>query len=217
MNGLDNLRRVVSETNSVHPDLILLAGDFVIHGVLGGHFVPPESMAAVLRDLKAPLGVYAVLGNHDWWFDGKRVASEFSKAGICMLEQQAKEVTDIRYRFWIVGVGDLWEGAHDVKAALDQVRDDDPVLLFTHNPDLFTEVPERVALTMAGHTHGGQVYLPLVGRLIVPSGYGDRFAIGHVVEDGRHLFVTPGIGTSMLPVRFLVPPEISVLVLDGSR
>ena len=217
MNGLDNLRRVVSETNSVHPDLILLAGDFVIHGVLGGHFVPPESMAAVLRDLKAPLGVYAVLGNHDWWFDGKRVASEFSKAGICMLEQQAKEVTDIRYRFWIVGVGDLWEGAHDVKAALDQVRDDDPVLLFTHNPDLFTEVPERVALTMAGHTHGGQVYLPLVGRLIVPSKYGDRFAIGHLVEDGRHLFVTPGIGTSMLPVRFLVPPEISVLVLDGSR
>jgi predicted MPP superfamily phosphohydrolase len=85
------------------------------------------------------------------------------------------------------------------------------VLIATHNPDLFPSVPERVALTLAGHTHGGQVYIPFIGRLIVPSRYGERFAIGHVVEGGRHLFVTPGVGTSIVPVRFLVPPEVSVL------
>jgi len=87
------------------------------------------------------------------------------------------------------------------------------VLVLTHNPDVFPGVPDRVALTVAGHTHGGQARMPLVGRPIVPSTYGERFAIGSVVEGGRHLLVTPGVGTSILPVRFLVPPEISLLEL----
>jgi predicted MPP superfamily phosphohydrolase len=86
-------------------------------------------------------------------------------------------------------------------------------VLFTHNPDVFPAVPGGVTLTIAAHTHGGQVYLPGIGRPVVPSEFGERFAIGHVVEEGRHLFVSSGVGTSILPVRFLVPPEISVLVL----
>jgi len=84
-------------------------------------------------------------------------------------------------------------------------------------PDVFPEIPERVSLTVAGHTHGGQVYLPLVGRPVVPSRYGQRYAIGHIVENGRHLFVTPGLGTSIIPVRFLVPPEVSVLELQAAQ
>jgi predicted MPP superfamily phosphohydrolase len=88
-----------------------------------------------------------------------------------------------------------------------------PVVVITHNPDLFPGVPARVLLTLAGHTHGGQVDLPLLGRLIVPSRCGARYAIGHVREDGRDLFVTPGLGTSILPVRFRVPPEISLLTV----
>jgi predicted MPP superfamily phosphohydrolase len=215
-NGLNNLRRVVEKTNATRPDVVLLAGDFVILNVLGGHFVPPEPAAEVLRDLKAPLGVYAVLGNHDWWFDHGRVARALSRVGIRVIDQQALRVSTDRYSFWLVGVGDLWEGDHSVKAAIEQVTDDGPVLLVTHNPDIFPDVPARVSLTMAGHTHGGQVYLPLAGRLVVPSLYGQRFAIGHIVEGGRHLFVTPGIGTSIVPVRFMVPPEISVLQLVGA-
>ncbi len=214
-NGLDKLRRVVAETNEAHPDLVLLAGDFVILDVPGGHFVPPEPTADVLRGLTAPLGVYAVLGNHDWWFNEGQVARALSGAGIHVLEQQATKVSNGEHPFWLVGVGDFFEGAHDVKSALAQVTDADPVFLFTHNPDVFPDVPSRVSLTMAGHTHGGQVYFPFVGRLVVPSIYGERFAIGHVVEEGRHLFVTPGVGTSVLPVRFLVPPEISLLILNG--
>jgi predicted MPP superfamily phosphohydrolase len=82
----------------------------------------------------------------------------------------------------------------------------------------FPTIPERVSLTIAGHTHGGQVYIPLLGRRpVVPSRYGERYAVGRVVEQNRHLFVSSGLGTSIIPVRFLVPPEIPVLVLRHAR
>ena len=86
-----------------------------------------------------------------------------------------------------------------------------------HNPDVFPDVPSRITLTLAGHTHDGQVDLPIAGRLIVPSVFGQRFAAGHVVEGGRHLFVTTGLGTSILPIRFRVPPVISILTVNPSR
>jgi predicted MPP superfamily phosphohydrolase len=111
----------------------------------------------------------------------------------------------------LAGVSDLWEGKHDVQAALQEVPESAPVIVFTHNPDVFPDIPRRVSLTIAGHTHGGQVYIPGVGRPVVPSRYGQRFAIGHIEEDERHLIVSSGLGTSILPVRFLVPPEISIL------
>jgi hypothetical protein len=100
-----------------------------------------------------------------------------------------------------------------IARALAPVPEGAPVIVLTHNPDLFVRVPPRVLLTLAGHTHGGQVNLPVLGRLIVPSRFGERYAIGHVHEDGRDLFVSPGIGTSIVPVRFRVPPEISVLTV----
>ena len=90
-------------------------------------------------------------------------------------------------------------------------KKEDAAILLTHNPDVFPSVPARFQLTLAGHTHGGQVALPLLGPLIVPSNFGSRYARGYIVEKDRSLFVTTGIGTSVMPVRFLVPPEISVL------
>jgi len=215
-NGVDKLARVVAETNAAGADLILLVGDYVIKGVLGGTFVPPEVVAARLHELRAPLGVYAVLGNHDWWLDAPRMRTALEQAGIRTLEDQALAIDGPRH-FWLVGVSDFWEGRHDVHAALSGVRDDASVIAFTHNPDVFPHVPDRVTLTIAGHTHGGQVWLPIVGRPIVPSEYGQRYAIGHVVEGHRHLFVSPGLGTSIIPVRFRVPPEISVVTLRGAE
>jgi hypothetical protein len=212
-NGTAKLARIVDLTQAAHPDLILLAGDFVIHGVPGGTFVPPEEITSRLRWLSAPLGVLAVLGNHDWWLDAPRVRKALESAGIPVLEDAAVAVSAGPCRFWVAGIGDYWEGRHDVAAALARVPDSAPVLAFTHNPDVFPDIPARVNLTLAGHTHGGQVFLPLIGRPIVPSRYGERYAIGHVVESRRHLFVTPGLGTSILPVRFLVPPEVSILTL----
>jgi uncharacterized protein len=213
-NGIAKLERVVAETQRAQPDLVLLAGDFVIQGVRGGRFVAPEITATKLGEIAAPLGVFAVLGNHDWWLDGPRVREAFETSRIPVLENRAVELRRGECGFWLAGIGDLWEGRPEVAATLETVPLAAPVLVFTHNPDVFLDVPDRVALTMAGHTHGGQVRVPFVGRPIVPSAYGERFAIGSVVEGGRHLFVTPGIGTSILPVRFLVRPEISLLVLS---
>jgi uncharacterized protein len=216
-NGLANLDRVVAQVAAARPGLVLFAGDFVIRRVRGGTFVPPEDIAERLARVEAPLGRYAVLGNHDWWFDGLRVLRALEAHGITVLEDRSVALPDHGCALWLAGVSDLWERLHDVNRALAGVPDGAPVLLLTHNPDLFPTVPARVALTIAGHTHGGQVFLPLLGRPIVPSQYGQRYAIGHVIEGGRHLFVSPGIGTSIIPVRFRVPPEISLLVLRGAR
>jgi len=211
--GPSRLEQVVRETNAARPDLVLLAGDYVIQGVRGGTFVPPDETARRLAALDAPLGCFAVLGNHDWWLDAGAVTDAFVEAGIPVIDDDALAVGDGARSLWVAGISDLWEGEHDWEAALACVTDDRPVIAVTHNPDIFPELSARFALTVAGHTHGGQVALPFIGRPIVPSSYGQRYAIGHVVEDGRHLFVTPGIGTSIIPVRFRVPPEISILVL----
>ena len=211
---VDKLAGIVARTNAEHPDLIVLLGDYVIHGVIGGRFVEPERTAAALRGLAAPLGVFAVLGNHDWWYDGDRVSRALTEAGIRVLEDTAAPVETRGGPLWIAGVSDLYTRRSDVGRALASVPEGAPVIVLTHNPDVFVRVPPRVVLTLAAHTHGGQVNLPFFGRLIVPSQFGERFAIGHVHEDGRDLFVTPGIGTSIVPVRFGVPPEISVLTVD---
>lgn len=218
--SLGRLRDVVTRVNAEAPDLVIITGDFVIGGkeheggVLGGTFVEPEPIAGELKELRAPLGVYAVLGNHDRWYDGERVARALGGAGLKVLENEAVSIESGGRAFWLAGVGDLWTSTPDIEGTLRQVNTDDPVVLFTHNPDIFPGVPARVSLTLAGHTHGGQVNLPLAGRPIVPSKFGQRYAFGHVVEGGRHLFVSGGVGTSMIPARFRVPPEIVILQLE---
>ena len=218
--SLARLREVVGRVNEEAPDLVIITGDFVIGGkdhkggVAGGTFVEPEPIADELKALRAPLGVYAVLGNHDWWYDGGRVTRALAGAGLHVLENEAVRIESGGRAFWLAGVADLWTRTPDVEGTLRQVSTDDPVMLFTHNPDVFPEVPARVSLTVAGHTHGGQVNLPLLGRLVVPSRFGQRYAMGHVVEGGRHLFVSGGVGTSIIPARFRVPPEIVILKLE---
>ncbi len=216
-NGIDKLQQIVALTNRSKPDLIVLLGDFVVHGVVGGARVPPARIAPVLSNLEAPLGVWAVLGNHDWWYSFEGVRKPLSVHGIKVLEDQAVQISSTGSTFWLVGIGDAWAGNPDIGAALESVPDDAPVLAITHNPDVFPEIPDRASLTVAGHTHGGQVALPLLGRPVVPSVHGQRYAAGWVVEEDRHLFVTPGLGTSIIPVRFLVPPEISLLKLYPAR
>jgi predicted MPP superfamily phosphohydrolase len=144
------------------------------------------------------------------------VQRALERSGIRVLEETATRLETPAGPVWIAGISDLWTGRHDLSTALASVKDDGaPVILLTHNPDVFPTVPHRVTLTLAGHTHGGQVRLPLLGRPIVPSRFGQRFAAGHVVEDGRHLFVATGIGTSILPVRFRVPPTVTILTLTS--
>jgi predicted MPP superfamily phosphohydrolase len=212
----EKLRRVVRIMNEARPDLVLLPGDFMIQDVAGGRYVPPEPIDDIIDELRAPLGVYAVLGNHDWWDNGERIIRAFTGAGLRVLENDAARVERDGQALWLVGLADLWTRPQDITGTLAKVTDDAPVVAFTHNPDIFPRIPPRVALTLAGHTHGGQVWLPFVGRAVVPSEYKQRYAEGHVVEGGRHLYVTPGVGTSIYPVRFQVPPEITVLTLRSA-
>jgi len=210
---LGKLQRVVKTINEMKPDVVVLLGDYVIHGVVGGSFTEPESIADQLKGLRANLAVAAVLGNHDWWYDGPRVTRALQQAGIRVLENEAIEIQRHGQSFWLAGVGDYWTWHHNLEKTFAQVTNDAPVIALTHSPDLFPKIPAQVILTLAGHTHGGQVNLPLIGRPIVPSAFGQRYAIGHIEENQHHLFVTSGIGTSILPVRLRVLPEILVLTI----
>jgi predicted MPP superfamily phosphohydrolase len=210
------LDRVMRAASDAHPDVVVLLGDYVIHDVPGGRFVPPEETARALAALRARRGVFAVLGNHDWWYDGERVRRAFTEAGIPVLENGAVRVDAGGGPVWLAGLADLWTRPVDVDGALRNVPAGEPAIVLTHNPDVFPQVPARVRLTLAGHTHGGQVRLPFFGRPVVPSRFGQRYAAGLVTEEGRSIFITPGIGTSIVPVRFGVPPTVSLLTLRAA-
>lgn len=230
--GLARLSRIVATANALEPDLILLLGDYDAGHRFVTRKIAIKDTAAVLTGLSAPLGVHAILGNHDWWSDR---AAQKRRAGPCLYGEALKEAGFPVYEndgvrlehqgkpFWLLGLGDQisfydgpgrFTGRDDLPATLAKVTDDAPVILMIHEPDGFTNVPSRVALTLAGHTHGGQVrlfgYSPAV-----PSAYGNRFAYGHVVEDDRHLIVSGGLGCSVLPVRLGVPPEINLIELGA--
>lgn len=208
-NGVDKLDRVVAQLSASDSDVVIMAGDYVILKVFLGKYVTPEVVAAHLKPLLAHKRVYAVLGNHDWWKNGTRVRRALEAIGVTVLENQATEISLGRCRLWLVGVGDLWEGHPDIPRAFAAVNDDAPVIAITHNPDIFPQMPARASLVIAGHTHGGQVNL-LPGQ---PSMRFGHYIAGPIFDHGRQLFVTPGIGTSILPFRFRVPPEISRLTL----
>jgi uncharacterized protein len=214
----ERVAEIVAQINALEPDLIVLLGDYVSMMRLSTSHVPPKATAAVLARLQAPLGVHAVLGNHDWWLDGRYIRRLLEESGIKVYENEALpiETGDGRH-LWIAGLADLSTRAVDLPGTLAQVADDAPIILLSHSPDVFPEVPERVALTLAGHTHGGQVNLPFVGRLMVPSRYGQRYAYGHIIEGGRHMFVSSGIGNAILPARYGVPPEIVLLRIGAPQ
>lgn len=215
--GLDKIDHMVTMIQNEGPDLVLLPGDFVIQEVLGGRFIAPEALATHLKPLLKSSKVFAVLGNHDAMLDSERVRIAFENVGIAVLEDRSVPITKNQCRFQLLGLSDYHEGRHEYKQAFATVPANSPVLALTHNPDIFPDMTSPFSLMVAGHTHGGQVLLPWLGRAVVPSKYGQRYAIGHIRENGRHLFVTPGIGTSILPVRLGVPPEISYLRLQSEQ
>jgi uncharacterized protein len=221
---VEHVREVVDRANALHSDLIVLLGDFIAWYKFPFVRVPDPVWAAELKRLQAPLGSYAILGNHDWWHDLHGVRRSLASAGIPILENDAVLLGAGRQKFWLAGLGDQlahplghsrFRGVDDLPGTMSKIKTDDPVLLLAHEPDIFPRVPARVALTLAGHTHGGQVRVPLIWPLFVPSKYGARYAYGHVVEQGRHLIVSGGLGTSTIPARLGVPPEILHITLGA--
>lgn len=204
------LERMAARVNRAAPDLVVLLGDYADRRVPGATPIAPEQIAQRLASLRPP--TLAVLGNHDWVQWGPRMREALRAAGLTVLENDAVAVELRGRRLWTLGVADLTTRTPSLQA-VDAVPVEGPLLLLAHNPDVFPAVPARVALTLAGHLHGGQVNLPLLRDRAVPSRYGARYRTGHVEEDGRHLFVTRGIGTSRLPVRLFAAPEIAVLTI----
>jgi predicted MPP superfamily phosphohydrolase len=201
------IARAVARLNDEAPDVVLLGGDYIdAHPLWGGRFAP-ELIARELAQLQAP--TLGVLGNHDWKQAGDHMWTALQNAGIDMLENRAVAVNDV----YIAGLADVRCRRPDLPGTLATVPPGAPVILLAHDPDVFPLVPDRVAITLAGHTHGGQIAIPVLRRPVIPSRYGERYARGHIVEGGRHLYVTSGLGTSGVPVRLLAPPEIVVLEL----
>ena len=209
------LRTIVERTNQRQPELIVILGDYIAGGRNQAR-VEPEVFAPVLKDLRAPLGVYSVLGNHDWWYSGAKVRKALEQNGIKVLENESVKVDAHGTSFWLVGLADLWTQPQRIADTLAGVPEGQPLIALTHNPDIFPNVPQRVPLLLAGHTHGGQVRFPLIGPVVESSKYG--WVHGDVFANNHHLFVTTGIGTSIIPVRFGLPPEIVILTLkSGSQ
>ena len=209
------LKQIVELTNGQQPDLIVLLGDYMVRDKFYQTHIEPEITAGVLKDLHAPLGVFAVIGNHDSWYDATRVRHAFETVGITVLDNDVRELRFGDRSLWLIGLADAWTGRHDIRGTFARVPAGASTIVIMHHPDTFLELSADAKLTLAAHTHGGQVNLPYFGRLIVPSSYGQRFAAGIVREDGKTMFVTTGVGTSIIPVRFRVPPEIAVLTVEG--
>ena len=207
------LKDIVDRTNALNPDLIVLLGDYMSGNSWHSHRVEPEVTAAALKDLRATLGVYAVLGNHDWWYNGEKVRHAFEQVGIPVLDNEVAEIKWHDKSFWLAGLADLWTRPQHISETVAKARPGSTIIALTHNPDTFPQVPQIVPILIAGHTHGGQVNIPLIGTPIVPSSFGPKYTSGHIFENGHHMFVTTGIGTSILPVRFRVPPEIVILTI----
>jgi predicted MPP superfamily phosphohydrolase len=222
---LPHIRHVVDTAQALQSDLVVLLGDYEAWYPFQIEPVATPLWAPELARLKAPLGIWAILGNHDWTHNPAAVRAALADAQIPVLENDAVLVGAGTQRFWLAGLGDQiahrpgsgeqFHGQDDLPGTLTQINSDDPVLLLAHEPDIFPTVPNRVALTLAGHTHGGQIRVPLIWPNFVPSKYGARYAYGHVVENDRHLIVSGGLGTSTIPARLGVPPEIVHVTLGA--
>lgn len=210
--------RVVRRINSLRPDLVVLLGDYV-----GGHAAEAERSGreqqqviggiSVFAALDAPLGVVGVIGNHDSWYGRQAIARAMEDAGIATLWNHNVVIGRAGGDFAVAGLADEDTGDPDFPRALDGVGGLDTIVI-SHSPDPFADMPRGPALMLAAHSHCGQVTIPFMGRPILPIRH-KQYACHRVDENGNILYVTAGVGTSILPLRFLNPPEIVLITLRG--
>lgn len=212
----DRVERLVGKINSQHPDMILLAGDYVNghkHSTQHNETFNTEIKRGIdnLGRLKAPLGVFATLGNHDAWYS-PIMGKMLNTAGLSVLDNQKHRIKNKGQNICVVGLADFATGKprSDMFAACEK---GDSIIAFMHSPDSFPLLPKNLALAVAGHTHGGQINLPLIGRRVTATNIGSKYAYGSGEYNGTPTFVTSGVGTSILPARFRAPPEIMIVTL----
>lgn len=224
----ERLRELVTRTNEQRPDIIVLLGDYVSELRFNREALkkpegtdrtelrmPVSVIADNLAGFKATYGVYAVIGNHDWWHNQTSVRREFERVGIKILENQIEEIAagDETINLW--GVEDYWKNRKvPVADTYDKIAEKKNIIAITHNPDSLLKTPGGISLMFAGHSHGGQVNFPIYGPH--PFVNDIRFMKGEVVVDGKHVFVTSGVGCTGPQLRFRVPPEIAVVTINSA-
>ncbi len=208
------VRDVVAMTNSLNPDVVLLGGDYCHDGT---RFVAPA--LEDLGKLRAPMGRFAVLGNHDHWDGLAESIAGLDRAGIPLLRNTGVWLEKGGRRLRVAGVGDLWTDELDVAHAVgDEANDRDAVVLLSHNPDLAETIRDpRVGLILSGHTHGGQVVVPGYGAPIVPSAYGQKYLHGLVRGPACPVYISRGVGTVSPPVRLFCRPEVVLITMTAAR
>ena len=227
----DQIKRVVDTANSQNADLIVLLGDYVSQQGMrrrtndGPLRMPMREVADNLAGLRARYGVYAVLGNHDGWYGDTDVAAELTRLGYRVLQNEIAIINANGVPLRLLGLKDhlqldSWlQFDATVRSTVNSYPKNGQIIVLEHSPDMlyvmnyWKHLNPDLKLMLAGHTHGGQVWLPIIGAPAVPSSVGQRYVQGHVEEEGVHMFVTTGVGTSILPFRFMVPPEIAIVTV----
>jgi uncharacterized protein len=226
----DKLRHIVSLANEQDPDLIVLLGDYVSEKRVNPRLkkMPMDEVADGLSGLSAKYGVFAVLGNHDAVYTGDLVSKELTRIGYKVLDGECTAIEKDGKRLRILGLIDhlritSWKTFSDnAKELLKTCGDSGDIVVLEHSPDVLPMLTGDLAISpdlkliLAAHTHGGQVWLPVFGTPVVPSSYGQKYSYGHIKDNGVDMFVTSGVGTSILPFRFMMPPEIAVLTIRSS-
>mgnify|MGYP001241381285 CR=1 FL=1 len=203
------LERIVAQINALGPDAILIAGDLVSEKGLTTHIYQPNEAVAPLSGLTAPLGVYLVPGNHDHWYDWPGLKAELAETDITVLENEAAQAGPLV----IGGLDDEYTGHEDIPKTLVAMDAMEGGRIFlSHGPDPLPDLPNG-SVILAGHTHCGQVQLPLIGMVFTQSRYGTRFACGRTDDPLGIAIVGAGLGTSGLPVRYDTQPEIWLIEL----
>ncbi|HEX5183673.1 MAG TPA: metallophosphoesterase [Allosphingosinicella sp.] len=209
----ERLRRIVAAIDARHPDIILLGGDYMSEPKPIGRAYGPDAAVAPLAALHAPLGVVAVLGNHDHWDADGTIQPALARIGITLLSNQAVR----RGPLVIGGIDDGYSGHMDVPATLTAAaRLGGPTLFLSHEPNALAKLP-RGATLLTGHTHCGQIALPLIGPIWIPGKHRLHYSCGRYDERGKIVIVSGGVGTSDVPLRFWAPPDWWLITITGVR
>ena len=204
----------VGLANALKPDLIVLTGDFVLAGHPEKHAGP---CARLLSGLSAPLGVLAIMGNHDYWSGGDLIHTALRMYDIPLLLNESVPIEREGARIWLAGIEDVWLGQHDLARALHGVPNDELTILLAHEPDFADEASRYpIDLQLSGHSHGGQVRLPMLGPLVLPE-LGEKYPMGWYRIGNLQLYTTRGIGMVSPPLRMNCPPEVTEITLRSGK
>lgn len=209
------IKRIARVANKLKPNLLLLGGDYEVTGMIASEPIETKETIKILKNIGAKDGKYAILGNHDYFNGKSRIEKQLRENGFNVLLNESINLGTPQNPLFLIGLGDFDFGDANF-SAFTKLPKAAPKILMVHEPDAFPFLPENIDLTLSGHTHGGQIRLPFIGAIKTPSAYGNKYSKGLIKEGKKQLFVNSGVGTSILPVRFLNPPEIVVITLKRS-